>query len=381
MRICMLISVPVPPQEGIGYYTWNLSRFLMGQGHQVQIITRGERGKPPHEIIDGIPVWRPRFYPVYPFHVHLHGLFVQPLVRHLEREVDLFHLHTPLPPPARTQRPQLLTVHTPMKAEAGVIQISSVRSLLVRAQIPVSVRIENELLGRAGTIASVATSVAQELGEYGLDPAGVKVLGNGVDTDIFCPAEQVQEISPAATYLLAAGRLDLRKGFEDLIEAMPHVASRFPSAKLYIAGTGPLEAHLRSRTSDLEIGRVVQFLGHVDHARMVRLYQDAAIFTHAAHYEGLPTVLLEAMACGTPVIATAVSGALDMVEDGINGLLVPPRAPEAMAGAICKLLNDQQLRARLGMAARRTVEDRFSWQAVGAAYLRCYRALLEGETA
>jgi len=377
MHICMVISVPMPPREGVGYYTWNLSRFLVGHGHQVQIITRGQRGKPMFEMLEGIPIWRPRFYPVYPFHVHLHGLFVRQLIRRLEGDVDLFHFHTPLPPPEYTCRPMLLTVHTPMREEVRAIQIRSPRAVVMTAQLPFSVWIERRLLDSATMITAVARSVAQELREYGLDPERAKVLGNGVDTEFFCPVERSQGGSPSTTYLLAAGRLDLRKGFEDLIEAMPHIASRFPDTWLYIAGTGPLEVQLRSRITELKLDGVVRLLGHVDHSRMVRLYQGALIFAHAAHYEGLPTVLLEAMACGTPVVATAVSGALDVVDDGVNGLLVPARSPEALADAICKLLGDNAMRAHMGLAGQRTVEDRYSWSAVGAAYLRCYWALTE----
>ena len=377
MRICMVTSVPVPPGEGLGYYVWNLSRFLVKEGHEVQIITRGERGRPPSELLEGIPIWRPRFFHTYPFHVQLHGLFVQRLVHRLDRDVDLFHLHTPLPPPLRTVRPQLLTVHTPMKGEARAIPAKAFRSLLVRAQIPVSVRLERRMLGRAARIAVVARSVAEELGGYGIDPEQVAVLGNGVDTGLFCPPGQSQATRSPDSFVFAAGRLDLRKGFEDLIEAMPYVTSAYPAVSLFVAGAGPLEGSLRARAERLGLGRAVRFLGHVERDQMIALYRDATVFAHPAHYEGLPTVLLEAMACGRAVVSTAVSGALDVLESGVNGLLVPARSPQALAAAITRLLGDAELRARVQVAARRTVEERFSWQVVGAAYLRCYQTLLE----
>lgn len=376
MRICMITSVPMPPGEGIGYYVWNLSRFLVGQGHQVQIVTRGQRGKPFYEEIEEIPIWRPRFYLTYPFHVYLHALFVQRLVQRLEKEVDLFHLHTPLPPPIRSKRPLFVTVHTPMVGEAGAIKITDLRSLVVRAGMPISMRIEHRLFQSAGGIASVAQSVADELGSYGLSKKQVQVLGNGVDTQLFCPRERDPAARPGKMYVFAAGRLDVRKGLKDLVEAMRRVADHFPAANLAIAGAGPLEGALRARAEQLGIEQAVQFLGHVERDEMIRLYQDATIFAHAAHYEGLPTVLLEAMSCEKAIASTAVSGALDVVEDGVNGLLVPSREPERMAEAICRLLGDDLLRARLGAAARRTVEDRFSWRVVGGNYLRSYQALL-----
>jgi glycosyltransferase involved in cell wall biosynthesis len=372
----MITSVPMPPGEGMGHYVWNLSHFLVGQGHHVQIITRGQRGKPFYEELDGIPIWRPRFCLLYPFHVYFHAPFVQRLVRRLEGEVDIFHLHTPLPPPIRSKRPLFVTVHTPMVGEAGAIKITDLRSLVVRAGMPISMRIEHRLFQNAGQVAAVAQSVASELCSYGLSARQVRVLGNGVDTQVFRPDEQDRSARLGKIYVFAVGRLDVRKGLEDLIEAMRHVVHHFPAANLYIAGTGPLEGQLRARVEQLGLGRAVRFLGHVEQDEMVQLYCNAAVFAHAAHYEGLPTVLLEAMACGKAIVCTAVSGALDVVEDGVNGLLVAPRAPERLAKAVCCLLDDAMLRARLGAVARRTVEERFSWQVVGGNYLHCYQALL-----
>lgn len=376
MRICMITSAPMPPAEGVGYYVWNLSRFLMGQGHQVQIITRGQRRMSAYEELEGISIWRPRFYPLYPLHVHLHMLFAQRLVRQLETEVDLFHLHTPLPPPIRSSRPCVVTVHTPMLGEARAIPVRDLRSLAIRLQIPVSACIERRLFTTAGAIIAVAQSVTDELQRYSLLEDQVRVLGNGVDTDIFCLGEQSQSVISDETYVLAAGRLDVRKGLEDLIEAMSHVVSHFPAIRLYIAGAGPIGGQLKAKTEQMGLDHAVRFLGHVERADIVELYHGAAVFAHAAHYEGLPTVLLEAMACGKAVVSTSVSGALDVVRDEANGLLVPPRAPEKLAAAICRLLGDAALRTWLGAAARRSIEERFSWQVVGSDYLRCYRALL-----
>ncbi len=378
MRVCMLTSAPMPPIEGIGHYVWNLSRFLVEQRHQVQIITRGQRGKSAYEELEGISVWRPRFYPVYPVHVHLHGLFVRRLVRHLESEVDLFHLHSPLPPPTHSKRPVLTTVHTSRVGAMRVLSGTDLNSLLTRLQVPISIQIERQVFACADQIVTVAQSVASELQNsncYGLKDKQIAVLMNGVDTNVFCAGEQ----HSSAQYVLAVGRLDARKGFGDLIEAMARVVERFPDVRLYIAGSGPLEERLRTRVRQMALDHVVRFLGHVqDRDEMVRLYRGAAVFAHAAHYEGLPSVLLEAMACERAVVSTAVSGALDVLTDGVNGLLTDSRAPYQLADAICRLLADAGLRTRLGKAARRTVEDRFSWQVVGNSYLGIYRALLNG---
>lgn len=378
MRICMVTSVPLPPREGLGYYVWNLARYLVGRGHAVQILTRAERGKPAHEVARRITVWRPPFWPVYPVHVELHRPFAQRLVRRLEPDVDLLHLHTPLPPPLRSRCPQLLTVHTSLWGEAGAIRVRDLRSTLVRLQIPFSLAVERRLLARANEVVAVSRSVARELHGYGPQVCTAAVLGNGVDTERFRPMAAQRPGSGGPRYILAAGRLDVRKGLHDLIEAVAELRRRCPDVQLYIAGAGPLASQLRACGTASGLDGALHLLGHVDQQRLVALYCGAAAFAHAAHYEGLPTVLLEAMACERPVVSTAVSGALDLIEDGQNGLLVPSKDPRAMANALCRLLDDGALSARLGSAARRTVEACFSWRVVGQRYERCYAALARG---
>lgn len=373
MRICLITSSPLPPEEGVGFYVWNLARKLAQGGHSVQIITRGIPGRTTRERIGDIIIWRVTFAPFYPLHVHIHGLFVNHLVAQLEEQVDVFHVHSPLPPVLHTQRPVLLTVHTPMQTDARGLSVRDFHSLLIKLQSPVSYDIERRLLRSAAQVVAVAHSVAQELKEYGVDPDEVAVLGNGVDTTRFAPNGSEAAQPP---YVLAVGRLEQRKGFQDLVQTAQLVCRERPDVQFWIAGKGPMEDALRKaiREGDLE-GRVM-LLGHTaDREQTVKLYQGAALFVHAAHREGLPTVLLEAMACGRPVIATAVSGALDVVISGENGLLVPPRAPAQMAEAVNHLLSDGPMRDRLGVAARRTIEAHFSWDIVSDNYLELYGRL------
>lgn len=377
MRICMIMSSPLPPREGIGFYVWNLSRYLTARGHQVQIITRGKARRTIREEIEGITIWRPPFVPAYPFHVHLHGIFVDRLVRRLESEIDLFHVHSPLVKWPRTHKPVLATVHTPMKADTGAIQPTNLWNTLIKLQAPVSYRLEQNLFDRANKITAVAQSVADELKEYAVDRQQVCVLGNGVDTTTFFPS--TSNNNSHDPYIFTAGRLAPRKGLEDLIRSAEYVVRELPNVRFLIAGTGPLEAELRTIIAQRKLEDRVILLGHIeDRARMLELYQGAAAYVHAAHYEGLPTVLLEAMSCGRPTIATAVSGALDVIEDGCNGILVPPRDPRGIATAVISVLRNPDLGKRLGAAARRTIEERFSWSTIGQAYLTQYSSLLQG---
>jgi glycosyltransferase involved in cell wall biosynthesis len=232
-------------------------------------------------------------------------------------------------------------------------------------------RIIQSQADRSVRVATVATSVADELGKYyGVDDAAV--VGNGVNPEEFTPVDA----RPDEQYLLYVGRLGRRKGIEDLIKAASQVLAEH-EVHLKIVGKGPLREKLTEMVRDHGIGDRVDFLGHVERERLVELYQRSTVHVIPSHYEGLPTVLLEAMACGRPVVATAVSGSLDVIEDGVNGVLVPARSPEALATAVDDLLGDPARRDRLGQAARETILAEYTWEAIADEYVRLYREATE----
>lgn len=375
MNIAMLLSTPLPPREGIGFYAWNLSRYLVRQGHHVHLITRGSPRPTTRQEMDGITIWQPPFLPFYPLHAHLHSLYVDRLLKDLKPELDLLHLHTPLVKAPRTSLPVLVTVHTPMRSESRAIPLDNPLAWLIYLQTPFSLRLERELFRRADRLVAVASSVAYEMRPYGVDPASVAVLGNAADPSIFRPKYNHKR---AASYFFTAGRLALRKGLEDLLACAEIVRRVRPEVAFWMAGDGPLKVRLRQKIASRGLDGGVRLLGHVSNRdELAELYRGAIACIQPSHYEGLPTVLIEAMACGCPCIATAVSGALDAIEDGENGLLVPPHDPDALAQAALRLLGDPALRRRLGKAARWTAVNRYSWEVVGRAYLEEYRRLLE----
>lgn len=377
MRICMIASAAFPPQEGMGFYIWNLSKQLTQLGHEVQIITRGAPRRTTHTMAEGISIWAPPFLPIYPFHVHGHSRFVNRLVQKLEPATDLFHLHTPLVKFPKTKRPTLVTVHTPMRADVGSFQPDSLVGWLAKLQAPVSYLLEQESFDRAQRLTAVSRSVAGELEAYGVVPETVSVLGNGVNVELFRP--KAERTAPPKPYFLTVARLAPRKGLRDLVACAETVARHYPTHRFLVAGTGPLASDLKRDIEARGLQERVILLGHVgNRQQLIDLYQNATAFVHPAHYEGLPTVLLEAMACGCPAVATAVSGALDVVQDGENGLLVPVRNPKAMAGAIGRLIENPALCRKLGTAARNTIEARYAWRVVGRQYVSEYARVLEG---
>ena len=190
---------------------------------------------------------------------------------------------------------------------------------------------------------------------WGLEPARTTVLPNPAPE---VPVHPTRDEARAALgiegfALGVAGRLTEQKALEDTLAAL----GRVPSVALLVLGDGPERAALERRGAELGVSDRVRFLGSGTRDDVIALFRavDAALLTSA--WENLPHTLLEALAAGTPVIATAVGGIPEVVRDGENGLLVPPRDVAAAASAIDRLVRDEVLRASLAAAAAPSVEE------------------------
>lgn len=196
-----------------------------------------------------------------------------------------------------------------------------------------------------------------------VDGSRLHLVHHGVDVDVFRPADG--SAGGAPPLLLSVGRLVEKKGFPDLLRALAVLRASGRRFRCEIHGDGPLRADLERLRDDLGLGDCVAFCGASAHGDLVGVFQSADAFALLPFVaadgdrDGVPNVLVEAMACGLPVLTTPVGGITDLVDDGDNGLLVPARDPAAAAARLSELLDDGQLRTRLGRAARRTVEDRF----------------------
>jgi glycosyltransferase involved in cell wall biosynthesis len=370
MRICMIMSLPYPPEDGLGNYVHNLSKELIKKGNSITIITRGSLNTV-MEDYDGIRVYKVRFLPLYPFHVQVHGLFVQKLIEEPGSSFDIIHIHTPMPPAIRTKLPIITTVHTPTRTESKNIELVDLLSIGYKLNTIVSYTIEQDILGISDKVTAVSNSVRNELIGYGLSADNIEVLGNGVDESIFYPIHDKTD----KKYILYTGRLSYRKGLFDFMDCAREICSKYPDINFKLVGKGPLLDKLKKLAVSWGYEDRFEFLGFIDKADLIRIYQNATLYVLPSHYEGLPTTLLEAMACGLPIIATAVSGSLDVIVPGENGILVPARSPGDMANAVSLLLDDDKKRNELGKAARRTIEDRYTWDKISDKILHCYSTL------
>ncbi len=377
MKVCMIISTPFPPKEGIGYYTYNLSKKLIEVGHKVVVITRGSLTKTQKEIFDQIEVIRIPFIPIYPFYLQIHRLFVRKVLKSLESEIDVVHIHSPLPPVIKTSHPIILTIHSPMLSNNNYIKITSIYSLLTKISARfISFPLELRHIKSSNIITTVSESVAKELEEYGLNQDGISIVSNGVDENIFYPNKN--GTNNDIKYIMYAGRIEREKGLFDIIESANIICSKRADISFIIAGDGRDSNRLKKKIKKIGLQKRFIFLGQIEKDQMIKLYQNATLFILPSYREGLPTVLLEAMSCGLPIIATDVRGNRDLITNGKNGLLIPPKDPKKIAETILTLLNDKKLMKQLGNNARKTIIKNYTWNAVSNKFLKCYESLIGG---
>jgi glycogen synthase len=197
-----------------------------------------------------------------------------------------------------------------------------------------------------------------------------RVIYNGVRLDEFSKPIPYSWPKP---YVLAIGRHVTQKGFDVLLRAWALARPR--GHDLLIAGDGPENASLRAEAAKLRIGEIVHFVGKVDHATAVSLFAGCSLFVLPSRHEPMGIVNLEAMAAGKAVVATGVGGVPELVAHEQTGLLVPPDDHKAMGWAIQSLMQDVDLRARLGDSGRRRAEL-FSWPVLANQYEQVYQQVL-----
>ena len=225
----------------------------------------------------------------------------------------------------------------------------------------------------------------------GIEPERVAIVPNAIDLSWVdsratsadgARVRQSAGIAPDDLVFLSVGRLEENKGFHLLAAALGGLrehGARLPEKRWHwiAIGEGPYRARLQQAITDAGIAAHTQLLGRVDDPLLHAWYEAATIFVHPTLYEGSSLVTLEAMAHRRAVIATNAGGLPDKVKPGINGWLVAPGDPSALAAAISGALDTPAALAALGRAGRGIVEREFSWEAAGAATIRIYETLLQ----
>lgn len=244
-------------------------------------------------------------------------------------------------------------------------------------------RIARAIFGGAAVLVAISAWTRDlaltVLGDLGLDGHGqrLRIVHLGTDPAVFRPGVDPGALRARAglpgegrRWLLTVARLEPHKGIDTVIEALPAIVRAAPDVGYLIAGRGPDRCRLEKLARQRQVADRVRFLDAVPEADLPALYNLAAVYVAASRragalgVEGFGIAIVEAAACGVPVVAGDAGGVPDAVRDGETGVLVPPGDAAAFAAAIGRLLADGELRGRLGQNGRRAVETYYNWDRV-----------------
>lgn len=245
---------------------------------------------------------------------------------------------------------------------------------------PARIPEERSIIERADRIVATCSDEVFELLRLGADRHRTRVVPCGVNLSLFTPEGEALPREPGLHRIVCITRFVERKGVGNVIEALPAV----PDAELVIAGGPAVEdlhgepeyCRLAALARHLGVDARVCFTGRLERSEVPRLLRSADVAVCAPWYEPFGIVPLEAMACGVPVVASAVGGLLDTVVHEVTGLHVPPRRPDRIAEALRRLLADPVRRAELGRAGAARAREGYGWDRVADGVLGVYREVI-----
>ena len=230
----------------------------------------------------------------------------------------------------------------------------------------------------------VVSSVLKEnmIEVHGIPPDKIIKIYNGIETDYYKPVgnEEMRykirrefAVNDSDILIASLGRLVWQKGFEYFLHAIPEILREIPDARFILVGDGPLRPELERLAVELGEGDKIIFAGYRSDVRDVLAALDIVVIPSVL--EGFPMITLEAMAMAKPIVAAKIDGITEQITDGINGILIPPKDSSAIAQAIIRLINDRESGKKLGLAARKRVEQEFSVEKMVSETEKVYSSL------
>jgi len=385
ISVCLATTTfPRWKDDGEGAFVWGLAHSLSLAGVKVRVVSLHTPEALHKEVIEGIEVVRPSYWwpsskellrkergglPVtlrrYPLaqlqFVPFFAIHTATIAR-IARTCDIIHAHWTLSAGAAIAgqawhgRPVLATVQG-----SDILQV---------ARHPLGARLTHAILTRCFHVTALSGALADATEEVGVDRQHISVIPNGVDIQQFQPPQ-----TPRDKLILFVGSCIERKGICYLLQALPDIFARLPGYRAVIIGDGPLRGELEALSNGLGLENRVSFHGFLPQSEIRRWMQRARLFVLPSLEEGQGVVSLEAMACGTPVLASAVDGICEVVTPDV-GRLVPPRNPAMLTQAAIEILETDANWHNLSIAARQRAVEVYDWETITQHYLTLYERAL-----
>ncbi len=388
LRVCVVSPLYHPNLGGVGRQAMLLTERLAEMGVKTVVIARRMKGMPPAQYSARVPVYR-----AWTLRPYLHTfedisvinilvslsfcLGCAILLLRKRKEYDIVHFHGASLP---------LFFNFPVAKLLGKKVIAKVAGMM--GTEPGTLRGRHHGLGNIfirllqGMDMFVATTsaIVEGLKDDGFDEKHIRRIPNFIDMNryesptVFDKGRLRSSLGLTdGPIVIYAGRFISCKGIDSLLDAWQEVSKQFPEARLLLLGEGLLFEKMQQKAKDLGIERHTEFRGHVDN---IDDYLHAGdIFVLSSLHEGMPNSLLEAMACGLAPVATAIGGVADIIQNSVNGIIVPPGNAREMAAGISTLLNDEKLCSNIGRNAYATIRGSYSLDSVVAQYAGLYQQL------
>lgn len=382
----LMVATAYPRYQGDVITPWlvELIQRLQNKGIHVSVFTSSYKGLR-NQILNGVKIYRFRYFLKQyerltheetavdrikrgPLNVMLAVFYILfgtlNIIRLVKKErFDIIHIHWPFPH----------ILFGVCSKTAGQVRLFTtfygVEIRWLKQKFPFLSRPFSYFINKADTITAISTHTAQELDTITRKKVAIVPFSAAIGPR--------RGTTSDAKEVIFVGRLVERKGVRFLIEAFAHVKDAIPH-RLVIIGDGPERTDLEQRTHNLNLEDRIIFTGRISDEELYRHYNQCSFIVLPAVYdakgdiEGLGVVLIEAMSYSKPAIASNAGGITDIMTDGENGFLVPPRDVHALAKAIERLATDNEMRERMGVRAKQVVDGKFSWNRITSQLISLY---------
>ncbi len=371
--------------DSYGPFVFEEAKFLARKGVEVHVITQHNQGAAYEEIIEGVYVHRFKWLEPKEFKAliyftgivdnirlltYLISLFFNLIMITRRYDLELFHAHHTIPTGLVAiivgkilRLPVVITAHlmdiTTHGTDVGPLEniVDFESNFIFKHLIMFS-------LNSSRKIIAVSQDLANKIEQMGITK-NITVLRNAVDISRFKPSKNIimrhnHKIDDNDILILFIGHLETFKGIFELLDAFHEINLRHKNVKLMIIGEGHEEQKVRNTVSNYNLKDFVILKGKISPETIQNYYQMADVFTLPSYTEGLPLVVIEAMACGLPVVVSTAGGIPELIDEGKNGFLVSPKDKDELTKKLEFLVIDKDLREKFSIKALETVDDEFN---------------------